>query len=369
MRRYILITTLSIIALFFLSAFCSRAAIIGNASQATLTILPATGQYNANDNFTVSVYLDTAGQNANAVAVYLNYDKNHFQAVSIDPSGSAFTIEFENTIDPTNGIIKIGRGKPTPGVIATNALITKINFKALSNVSPAGDNLTFTFLAGSTLYSNVFKDDGLGTPFLSGVYNARYTVGTGGPITYPTGSLLVANGSDKVYLIENEQKRWIPSAEIFIANGYSWSSIIKVEASVLSGYPEGPNVAAPIASIPEGGLIRAKGDVDVYIVKYVGTKKFKRLILSPSVFNSYQHLKWSDIKDVDRSVIDSFSTSDLARAVNDTRVYRLSSAGDTGEKHWVTTVGAFARLGLDWDSIYVINQVDRDSYIMGENLE
>lgn len=128
-------------------------------------------------------------------------------------------------------------------------------------------------------------------------------------------------------------------------------------------------VAAPATTIPEGGLIRAIGDVDVYIVKYVGSKKFKRLILSPSVFNSYGHLHWSDIKDVDRSVVDSFTTSDLVRAVNDPKVYKLYPSGDTGQKRWVTTADAFVRMGFDWDSIYQINQVDRDSYVTGQTIE
>jgi len=367
MNKYIL--TITLIIFLLIGVLSAKATLVGNINKATFTISPPAGSYNANDNFAVSIYLNTNGQNANAVAVYLNYDRTHFQAVSLDVSESVFTIEFENIIDPAKGIIKIGRSQPTPGINTTNALIAKINFKALSNVSPAADNLTFAFILGSALHSNVFLDDGLGTPILSGVYTAKYIVGTGGPVTYPTSSLLRAGNSAKVYLIENEQKRWIPTAEIFVANGYSWSSIVVVDPSVLSYYPDGPNVSLSADSIPEGSLIRATGDIDVYIVKYVGTKKFKRLILSPAVFNSYGHLKWSDIKNVDKSVVDLFVTSDLVLTVDDTKVYRLYPAGDTGEKRWIKTIGAFVRMGLDWDSIYQINQVDKDSYITGVDLE
>ncbi len=367
--KYILTITLTIIIFLLIGVLSAKAALVGNINKATLTSSPPTGSYNANDNFTVNVYLNTNGQNANAVAAYLNYDRTHFQAVSLDVFESVFTIEFENIIDSAKGIIKIGRSQPTPGINTTNGLIAKINFKALSNVSPAADNLTFDFILSSALHSNVFLDDGLGTPILSGVYSAKYTVGTGGPVTYPTGSLLRAGNSAKVYLMENEQKRWIPTAEIFVANGYLWSSIVVVDSSVLSYYPDGPNVSLSADSIPEGSLIRATGDIDVYIVKYVGTKKFKRLILNPSVFNSYEHLQWSDIKDVDKSVVDLFITSDLVRTVDDTKVYRLYPSGDTGEKRWIKTIGAFVRMGLDWDSIYQINQVDKDSYITGADLE
>ncbi|MBI4709080.1 MAG: hypothetical protein HY764_02675 [Candidatus Portnoybacteria bacterium] len=191
--------------------------------------------------------------------------------------------------------------------------------------------------------------------------------------TYPNGTLLRANNSDKVYLIDAGQKRWIPTGEIFTGNGYSWSSIKVVEPSVVSQYTEGVNVQmatqADQTSIPEGAIIRANGDIDVYIVKYVGAKKFKRLVLSPSVFNSYGHLKWSDIKDIDKSVADSFVVSDLVRAVNDSKVYKLYPSGDTGEKRWVKTANVFTQMNLDWDSIYEINQTDRNSYNDASALE
>lgn len=119
----------------------------------------------------------------------------------------------------------------------------------------------------------------------------------------------------------------------------------------------------------DGALIRVRGTLDVFIVKYVGDKKFKRLILNPSVFNSYKHLRWSDILDVEQSVVDSFMTSDLVRVAGETRVYKLVPSGDTGAKHWIRTAAAFNNRHFEWNAIYEINSVDRDSYVTGENLE
>lgn len=119
-------------------------------------------------------------------------------------------------------------------------------------------------------------------------------------------------------------------------------------------------------SITEGALIRAQGDTDIWIVKYVGLKKFKRLILSPSVFNSYGHLRWDAVIEVDPAMLGTFITSDLVRAEGDTRVYRLFPSGDMGTKRWITTADAFIRNGFDWDAVYTINFIDRDSYIEGE---
>lgn len=157
------------------------AALVGNTNQATLSVSPDTGSYNPNDSFKINIYVNTHDQNVSAVGAYLNYDKVHFQAVSIDTTGTEFPMEMENTIDSTNGKIKITRGIQNPGLVnKSNALVAAINFKALSGTSPPSDNLTFEFTAGvKALDSDVILKGDVGTDILSGVYNGRYTVAGG----------------------------------------------------------------------------------------------------------------------------------------------------------------------------------------------
>lgn len=121
--------------------------------------------------------------------------------------------------------------------------------------------------------------------------------------------------------------------------------------------------------IPEGALIRIENGIDIYIVKYVGSKKFKRLVLSPSVFNNYGHLKWENIQYVSQAVLDSYKTSDLVRAVGDDNIYWLYAQGDTGQKRLIKNSAVLTRFGLDSDSIYEINSFDRESYVDGLDLE
>ena len=121
-------------------------------------------------------------------------------------------------------------------------------------------------------------------------------------------------------------------------------------------------------TIKEGDLIRnpsAEGiaSLDIYIVKIVGTKKFKRLILSPHVFESYEHLEWGNVKDVNQATMDVYSVSNLIRAVGDNKVYELFPSGDAGTKKWLNiTAEEFVNQGYDSDSIYEINTTDRDAY-------
>jgi len=130
--------------------------------------------------------------------------------------------------------------------------------------------------------------------------------------------------------------------------------------------------SATVAGINEGDIMKTAASPDVYIAKYVGSKMFKRLILSPSVFNSYGHLKWSNLKTVSQATLDQFTLSTLVRAsvAGDPKVYNLAPVpnSDEGGKHWVNmTAEQFTACNssnslFDWDSIYIINTVDRDSY-------
>lgn len=193
------------------------------------------------------------------------------------------------------------------------------------------------------------------TPPMSNAFTAR-----------PNGTLIRPTNSPNIYLIEQGKSRYIPNYNIFIANGFSASNVITITPDELIQYSAGEPLSAPI---PEGALIRAIGDIDIYIIKYMGTKKFKRLVLSPSVFKSYGHLKWKNVINVSKSMVDSFTTAELVRAVNDTRIYKLYPVGDKGQKRLIKNSDVLARLGFDADSIYEINSFDRGSYITGSVLE
>jgi len=129
-----------------------------------------------------------------------------------------------------------------------------------------------------------------------------------------------------------------------------------------------------VITIIDGDLIRNSNaqdttKFDIYIVKLINNKKFKRLILSPHVFESYEHLNWIDVKNVDEVTMNSYISSGLIRAVQDLKVYKLTASGDTGTKQWLNiTAEEFESQGYDNDSIYEINSTDRDAYITGVDI-
>ncbi|MDD3006640.1 MAG: hypothetical protein PHX30_03615 [Candidatus Pacebacteria bacterium] len=110
----------------------------------------------------------------------------------------------------------------------------------------------------------------------------------------------------------------------------------------------------------------AISSLDVYIVKIVGTKMFKRLVLNPEIFESYGHLNWENLKVVSQAEIDAYTTSSLVRVDGNDKVYAITpvTGGDTGAKSWINVTAAqFLSLPeSDPDSIYTINNVDGAAY-------
>jgi len=58
---------------------------------------------------------------------------------------------------------------------------------------------------------------------------------------YPNGSLLRGSGY-KVYLIESEKKRWIPTANIFEGSDFGWKYIINVDDEILEDFDNGDDL-------------------------------------------------------------------------------------------------------------------------------
>ena len=125
------------------------------------------------------------------------------------------------------------------------------------------------------------------------------------------------------------------------------------------------DIVSPDAAFTQGGITYYP--YDVFIVKILSGKTFKRLILNPQVFDSYGHLKWSNIKTISAATVEGYTTSQLVREINDTKVYKLVPDGDTGTKEWMNMTAAEFGAAYDWDSIYVINATDRDNYTTGSD--
>jgi len=115
-------------------------------------------------------------------------------------------------------------------------------------------------------------------------------------------------------------------------------------------------------NIKNGELVRAKGDYRVYVIQ----NDYKRHIKSGRIFDFYGHLNWENIKEISRTELAQFKESSLIRAVGDERVYEVDL---NGGKHWLNISGdQFVSSGRDWESVYVVNDYERDFYQLGSKI-
>lgn len=152
------------IALFVL--FCiSRPSAVNAAS---LYFSPSSGSFSVGNIFTTSIFVNTQGEVINNTDAVINFPNELLDVVSINKSGSIFSLWVEEpSFSNSAGTISFNGGLPTPGYNGTAGKIVNVVFKAKS----AG--------AASVLFSSaaVRANDGLGTDVLQAQGQAQFTLG------------------------------------------------------------------------------------------------------------------------------------------------------------------------------------------------
>lgn len=125
-------------------------------------------------------------------------------------------------------------------------------------------------------------------------------------------------------------------------------------------------------SVVDGDIIQCKTSANpnaVYIVKIVNGKKYIRHIVSLQIFNSYRHLKWDNLIQVQS--LDGFSLSGWARVTTGAngapgqqdRVFEIN-ADQT--KHWIDmTAAEFLQHGGSDEAIFNVNPSEMALYKEG----
>ncbi|MBW6440933.1 hypothetical protein K0B03_02760 [Patescibacteria group bacterium] len=187
---------------------------------------------------------------------------------------------------------------------------------------------------------------------------------------YDNNSLLKVENEQKVYLIENGQKRWITSAAVFVAHNFNWDNIIIVSESELKLYQEGENVVADFELKSDGTLLKGYGP-QVYLIE----NGQKRWITSAAVFVAH-NFNWDNIIIVSESELKLYQEGE-----NVVADFELKSDGtllkgygpqvyliENGQKRWITSAATFVSNGYNWDEILTVNESELSQYLKGDNI-
>jgi hypothetical protein len=158
--------------IFFLSlililsfTFLPRIAEAGNAS---LSLSPASGSFFVGSTFDISVFVNTGGENINAVEVNLRFNPTKIQVAS--PTAGKSFIEVwvsQPTFSNTKGTMSFIGGVPSPGINTSAGLVSTVTFRALS---PGETQILFLDS------SKVLKNDPQGVNILTSMNRGVYTL-------------------------------------------------------------------------------------------------------------------------------------------------------------------------------------------------
>ena len=168
--------TVSFLFSLFLPFFKTR------AEGASLYLSPSSGTFFVGSTFDVSVFVNTGGQNINAVEVNLKFDPTKLQVAS--PSSGKSFIEVwvaQPSYSNTQGTMSFIGGTPTPGINTSSGLVSTVTFRAIT----PGETSVY-FLDSS----KVLRNDSQGTDILTsksrGVYNIVIPPPEGPKVYSPT---------------------------------------------------------------------------------------------------------------------------------------------------------------------------------------
>jgi len=177
---FILYAGINIILPAFFS-FNAKAAEAKDAP-ASLFVSPSSATFTTGSTFTISVFVNTAGQSINAIQADIRFPPNKLQVVSHSGGKSIIGVWVaQPSYDNRLGTIKFQGAIPSPGINTTSGLIAEITFRVIS---------TGTAIVKFEDTSKILLNDGKGTDVLGqttgGVYQLVLPPPAGPTVSSPT---------------------------------------------------------------------------------------------------------------------------------------------------------------------------------------
>ncbi|MEX0869978.1 MAG: hypothetical protein WDZ39_00940, partial [Candidatus Spechtbacterales bacterium] len=134
-----------------------------------------------------------------------------------------------------------------------------------------------------------------------------------------------------------------------------------IDAEVTSTIPVGIESATPAVEldtdIPDGALVRARGDDRIYIIKddpaaYMG-RGYKRWVQSAEIMDMYGHLRWEDVITVRKEMLDQYEVVSLISMAGDERVFLVRP---DRTRVWISDAEDFLSRGFRFNMVYEVNE-------------
>lgn len=177
---------------------------------------------------------------------------------------------------------------------------------------------------------------------------------------------LVLDTNGKVFLITNEEKRWIEDETAFRSLGFTWDEVTPTTDDDLAFFTEGDPINAASAQ-PFGALIQ---DPETYGIYYV-VDGMKHPLLAPELltlnFNGMRVRKASSPEELERYPKGApvlLNDGSLVKTGSDPRVFVIAN----GKKLPIYSETTFNALGYQWTNIQTVSEALLDLHELGDTL-
>ena len=309
---------------------------------ASIYLSPSTGTFHLGSTFDVSIFVNTGGNDVNAMKINLKFDPKKIQVAS--PVGGKSIISVwvsQPSYSNVDGILTFQGGVPAPGFNTSSGLISTITFRAITPGSVAisvQDN------------SNVLLNDGKGTDILSSTGRGLYDI----VMPPPEGPKVFSSGhpdQNKWYKDNNPTIQWEQEGGV---TDFSYS-IDKDFRGFPDNISEGSGHSVSYADLEDGIWyfhIKAKkgevwGGVTYFIINIDTTP--------PAAFSLELETGLASIISTGNPII-SFMTTDALSSIDhyELKNINLSAIKETGYVDFFMEVTSPFRLSLDGGTYNVI---------------
>lgn len=181
----------------------------------------------------------------------------------------------------------------------------------------------------------------------------------------PNRSLIKTKNSSKIYMIEDEVKKPVPSKEVLEENGLSMASVETVEEDELDSYPEGEAL-----NYPDGALIQGSKPA-----VYVMADGKKRLIKTAKALIKlgYKKENIKKVKDAELNQYENGTALDensshpegsLIKVKGTTGIYQIKG----GKLNPITSREAFEANNLKWNKVLEVAKEQKEKFSQGSEL-
>jgi serine protease len=206
--------------------------------------------------------------------------------------------------------------------------------------------------------------------YVSNFEISTYPAGT--DLALPDGTLIRKESADPVYVLSNGLKRWVAGRSVFDSLGYKMSQVRSISESEFNSYVSGGDLSSTNIH-PDGTLIKNGSNTPVYLISN-GQKRWvpSRAVLESKFF-------WDDIISVSESEFNSypsgsdvtFADGSLIRRGYDAKVYIITTetGGSQQTKHWIASRLTFDLLGFEMKDVSSTTDSIFNSYAEGSKID